>query len=123
MFLHGGPGFGGELSDPSWRRFFDILKAKGVGGLRGGASAAGSNQIRGTDVQPSYLTYVNTMFDPRQESAVTGRNFRQENLREAAIQGQLPKGQHRRAEQYFGEELGPLPEAVRGLHRARGKRY
>lgn len=119
-----GLGLGGrELTDPAWREWFDRLKRAGVTGLEGGASAPGSNQFRGTDVQPWYLSNVNTMFDSEQESAVTGRNFGEETLREASLQGRLRPEDRQQVEQHLGESLRPLPESLRGLKRARGRRY
>ena len=54
-----GPGWTSDPAQswmsPSWARWFDMLKAAGGGRkikLAGGASPEGSNQLRGTSVQP-----------------------------------------------------------------------
>ena len=52
------PGLNGinVLPDPNWDGFFQALRERGVTGVRGGPSPKGSNQLRGTSVQPDFFT-------------------------------------------------------------------
>lgn len=46
----------GPLPNPMWEGLFQALGEQGVDRIRGGPSAAGSNQLRGESVQPNYFT-------------------------------------------------------------------
>ncbi len=55
MLEHAGPG--NNLPMREWEGFKQALAERGVDRLAGGPSAEGSNQIRGTSVQPNYVGF------------------------------------------------------------------
>jgi hypothetical protein len=91
-----GIGFSSELQDPAWRRWFDILKQRGVTGLAGAESAPGSNQIRGFSVQPGEAWLRKSDVDspdmarPASNAVSALRQFRNrqlEDMRRAQVAG------------------------------------
>lgn len=105
--------FGQALTDPSWRRFFDILKSKGVGKLTGGPSAPGSTQLRGLSVQPDYFsggpTFQGRFNMDYKPTAGPGQ--------QGIVEGDIPLGPDPNAE--GRQDAFRRKQATQGLRRAR----